>query len=99
MIQNYKSTEKPHNMKINKMKDWIVNNDSMSKTFTFRDFESAMPFMQKAASLISELNHHPEWSNCYNRVSVLLSTHDAGNVVTEKDHTLAALLDKVYAEF
>ena len=81
------------------MKNWIVNNASMSKTFTFRDFEAAMSFMQKAAPLITALNHHPEWSNCYNRVSVMLSTHDAGNVVTEKDHSLAALLDKVYAEF
>lgn len=79
------------------MKDWIVKNNSMTKTFEFKDFDTAMLFMQKAAPLISELNHHPEWSNCYNRLIVTLTTHDAGNVITEKDYSLAALLDNVFA--
>ena len=78
------------------MKDWITENNIMSKTYEFKDFDTAMSFMQKAAPLISELNHHPEWSNCYNRVFVMLTTHDAGNVITEKDHALADLLDNVY---
>lgn len=78
------------------MKDWIIKNNSMSKTYEFKDFDTAMLFMQKAAPLISALNHHPEWSNCYNRVFVLLTTHDAGNVITEKDHALADLLDNMY---
>lgn len=80
------------------MKDWIVNDESMSKTFEFKDFEAAMLFMQKATPSITALNHHPDWSNCYNKVHVSLTTHDAGNVITEKDHALAKILDEVYGE-
>jgi 4a-hydroxytetrahydrobiopterin dehydratase len=55
-----------------------------------------MQFMQNAAPFISETDHHPTWSNTYNRVHVIITTHDAGNQVTEKDHKLANYLDELY---
>jgi 4a-hydroxytetrahydrobiopterin dehydratase len=79
------------------MSDWKEENNAMRKTFLFKDFEAAMEFMQKASPLINTLDHHPDWSNCYNKVHVSLTTHDASNKITEKDHALAKLLDEVYA--
>ncbi len=81
------------------MSDWINNSSQLEKTFTFDTFESAMLFMQQAAVKIAELDHHPTWSNTYNRIHVLLSTHDAGNKVTDKDWTLAHVLDSLYLNF
>jgi len=74
-------------------------NNSLCKTFSFKDFDAAMQFMQKAAPLISALDHHPDWSNCYNKIIVKLTTHDSGNTITSKDHALAKLLDDVYVNF
>ncbi|MFN4913692.1 MAG: 4a-hydroxytetrahydrobiopterin dehydratase [Sphingomonadales bacterium] len=78
------------------MENWKEENNALYKTFVFASFEDAMAFMQSAATKISALNHHPEWSNVYNKITVRLTTHDAGNTVTEKDRKLAALLDKVF---
>jgi 4a-hydroxytetrahydrobiopterin dehydratase len=75
---------------------WTNENNALLKTFTFADFEAAMHFMQIAAKEIAIHNHHPEWSNVYNKVSVKLTTHDAGNSVTEKDEMLAVALDAIY---
>lgn len=77
---------------------WLRDNNALHKTYTFADFESAFHFMQVAAKLISELNHHPEWTNVYNKVIIKLTTHDAGNVVTEKDEKLAIKFDKIFEE-
>ena len=54
-----------------------------------------MEWMQKASIEIEKLNHHPEWTNVYNKVEVRLTTHDAGNIVTEKDWELARILDAI----
>ena len=78
------------------MSTWKEENQVLVKTFTFASFEEAMQFMQNATPFISETDHHPTWSNTYNRVEVKLTTHDAGNKVTEKDRKLAAYLDKLY---
>lgn len=75
---------------------WINENNALHKTYTFADFETAMHFMQIASKQISIHNHHPEWSNVYNKVSIKLTTHDAGNTITEKDEMLAVMLDEVY---
>ena len=80
------------------MENWTEENNALCKTFVFGTFEQAMLFMQSAAPHISQLNHHPEWQNVYNRVSVRLTTHDAGNTVTEKDRELAKILEDVKAE-
>ena len=79
------------------MSTWKEENQVLIKTFTFASFEEAMQFMQNAAPFISEMDHHPTWSNTYNRVEVKLTTHDAGNKVTEKDYNLSRILDKVYS--
>lgn len=78
------------------MENWKEENNALNKTYVFPTFEQAMAFMQLAATKISALNHHPEWCNVYNRVTVRLTTHDAGNTVTAKDRKLAALLDEVF---
>jgi len=78
------------------MSTWKEENQVLIKTFTFASFEEAMQFMQNATPFISETDHHPTWSNTYNRVEVKLTTHDAGNKVTAKDRKLAAYLDNLY---
>jgi 4a-hydroxytetrahydrobiopterin dehydratase len=78
------------------MANWINENNALHKTFTFADFESAMHFMQLAAKSIAIQNHHPEWTNVYNKVAVKLTTHDAANTITEKDEMLAVEFDKIY---
>ncbi|MFD3408846.1 4a-hydroxytetrahydrobiopterin dehydratase [Aquirufa sp. HETE-83D] len=80
------------------MIQWIEENQALEKTFTFPTFEDAMLFMQLATPLISKLDHHPTWSNTYNRVHVTLTTHDVGNVVTEKDRELAKIFDEIYSD-
>jgi len=72
---------------------WSGDIHGISRTYRFSDFNAAMAFMQAAASAIDASNHHPEWSNVYNRVNVTLRTHDAGDRVTELDVKLARLLD------
>lgn len=74
---------------------WIEENHSLKKTFKFKDFLEAFAFMTKVAILAEKMDHHPNWSNVYNRVVIELSTHDAGNIVTEKDRTLAEAIDKL----
>jgi 4a-hydroxytetrahydrobiopterin dehydratase len=78
---------------------WNKSDSSLTRTFEFKSFNDAISFMQDASVEIDQLNHHPEWSNVYNRVEVKLTTHDAGNKVTEKDHKLAAILDEVYCQY
>jgi 4a-hydroxytetrahydrobiopterin dehydratase len=78
------------------MSTWKEENQVLVKTFTFASFEEAMQFMQDATPFISQTDHHPTWSNTYNRVEVKLTTHDAGNKVTQKDHKLANYLDELY---
>ena len=77
------------------MTTWTEDNNALSKTYKFATFEAAMEWMSKASVIISEHDHHPTWTNTYNKVHVQLSTHDAGNVVTEKDRLLAEALDGV----
>ena len=74
-------------------------NNTLHKTFQFDTFRQAIDRMVYCADQIDENNHHPEWTNVYNRVEVQLRTHDAGNIVTEKDHQLAKLLDEKFETF
>jgi 4a-hydroxytetrahydrobiopterin dehydratase len=75
---------------------WKEENNTLSRTFEFKDFIAAFAFMTKVALLAEKANHHPNWSNVYNKVSISLNTHDAGNTVTEKDRKLAAAIDKIH---
>ena len=72
---------------------WKEEDNKLKKTFKFNDFVEAFGFMSQVAILAEKMNHHPNWSNVYNTVSFELNTHDAGDVVTEKDHKLAAAID------
>ena len=74
---------------------WNEIDNALVKEFTFKNFQEAFAFMTRVAFLAEELNHHPNWENVYNRVTIRLNTHDAGNVVTEVDRKLAAKIDEV----
>ena len=78
---------------------WNEDNNELKATFKFKDFAEAFAFMTQVAIHAEKQNHHPNWSNVWNTVEVALSTHDAGDVVTEKDHKLAATMDEIYAKF
>lgn len=66
--------------------------EAITRSFKFADFDTAFAFMTRVALSASKLDHHPEWSNVYNRVEVLLTTHDAGGV-TANDVELARVMD------
>jgi 4a-hydroxytetrahydrobiopterin dehydratase len=67
--------------------------------FIFTDFKQAFAFMAEVAFEAERLNHHPDWNNVWNTVRIKLNTHDAGNVVTELDHKLAASIERIYARY
>lgn len=77
------------------MYNWTEHNNKLQKTFKFNTFLQAIEWMGKASVEIDKLDHHPEWTNIYNKVHVVLCTHDAANTVTDKDRELAAILDKI----
>jgi 4a-hydroxytetrahydrobiopterin dehydratase len=79
--------------------NWKEENNRLSTEITFTDFKQAFAFMTAVALAAEQMNHHPEWSNVYNRVSIHLSTHDAGNTVTEKDRKLAEVISGIYRTF
>lgn len=72
---------------------WKEENNQLQKQFKFKDFSEAFSFMTRVAFLAEKMNHHPDWSNVYNTVSIRLNTHDAGGVITEKDRKLASAID------
>ncbi len=72
---------------------WKEENNRLYKKFQFADFLEAFAFMEKVAEQSEKMNHHPLWTNVYNTVEIWLSTHDAGDVVTQKDWDLAAAID------
>ena len=74
---------------------WTEKDNKLKADFQFDNFVDAFAFMTKVAIVSEKMNHHPNWSNVYNKVSIELTTHDAGNVVTERDHKLAKAIDKL----
>jgi 4a-hydroxytetrahydrobiopterin dehydratase len=74
---------------------WKEENNHLKKDFQFKNFIEAFGFMTQVAILAEKQNHHPFWTNVYNKVSIELSTHDAGDIITEKDHALAKAIDKL----
>lgn len=74
---------------------WDEQDDMLIKTFEFADFVQAFGFMTRVAIVAEKVNHHPTWSNTWNKVEIKLTTHDAGNKVTEKDRSLAQAIDKL----
>ncbi|MFN3315537.1 MAG: 4a-hydroxytetrahydrobiopterin dehydratase [Raineya sp.] len=78
---------------------WIETDNKLKRTFEFANFVEAFGFMTQVALLAEKMDHHPWWANVYNQVEISLTTHDAGNIVTEKDRALAQEIEKVYQIF
>lgn len=74
---------------------WQIIENKLVREFTFKDFTEAFAFMSKVAGLAEKMDHHPEWSNVYNRVLIKLCTHTAGDKITEKDEELASKIDEL----
>ncbi len=72
---------------------WTNENNKLYRRFQFADFSEAFAFMTRVAIEAEKMNHHPEWRNVWNTVDIWLNTHDAGDIVTEKDEELAKRID------
>ncbi|HTG55134.1 MAG TPA: 4a-hydroxytetrahydrobiopterin dehydratase [Niabella sp.] len=72
---------------------WQEEQNKLYRKFEFKNFSEAFGFMTRVAFAAEKMDHHPEWKNIYNTVEIWLSTHDAGDIVTEKDHKLAQKID------
>lgn len=77
---------------------WEEKDNALVAEFKFDDFVSAFAFMTAVAIRAEKANHHPEWSNVYNRVNIKLTTHDAGNTVTDKDRELSRVITELYGD-
>lgn len=75
--------------------DWVVDQHKLYRQFVFRDFVEAFGFMSRVALLAEAMNHHPEWSNVYNRVDIHLTSHDAGGI-SERDFSLAGRINRLF---
>lgn len=74
---------------------WKEEDSKLVQTFEFNDFQEAFAFMTRVAFLAEAQQHHPNWSNVYNKVQIELTTHDKGNTITEKDRKLAEAIDAI----
>ncbi|QCK13440.1 4a-hydroxytetrahydrobiopterin dehydratase [Mangrovivirga cuniculi] len=74
---------------------WKEQDNKLTRTFEFDDFVQAFGFMSSVALEAEKRQHHPNWSNVYNKVTIELTTHDEGNVITDKDRDLAEAIDKL----
>lgn len=78
---------------------WQEVDNQLKAKFVFKDFVQAFGFIAQVALIAERHNHHPWWANVYNQVEIALTTHDAGNIVTEKDRVLAQEIENVYQLF
>lgn len=78
---------------------WREEKNHLKATFKFKDFTEAFAFMTEVAFAAEKLGHHPNWTNVWNTVDFQLATHDAGNIVTDKDRALAEAIDGVYQKY
>ncbi len=75
----------------------VEGRDAIKKSFQFNDFNQAWGFMSRVAPVAEAMNHHPEWSNVYNRVDIVLTTHDCGGL-SERDVELARIIEELVAD-
>lgn len=80
--------------KLINLKDWKFINNSIEKNFVFKNFQEAITFMVRVGFICEVKNHHPEWTNVYNKLNIRLSTHDEGGV-TDKDFDLAGEIERI----
>jgi 4a-hydroxytetrahydrobiopterin dehydratase len=76
--------------------NWTEVNNKLEKSFQFKDFAEALVFINKISNICEMENHHPEINWIYNKIKLRLSTHDEGDIITEKDIKLANLIDEIY---
>ncbi|MGM0612535.1 MAG: 4a-hydroxytetrahydrobiopterin dehydratase [Bacteroidota bacterium] len=74
---------------------WKEQNNELVKSFEFKDFVEAFGFISRVALEAEKMQHHPNWCNVYNKVEIHLTSHDAGDVVTDKDRALAKKIDAI----
>ena len=89
-----KLTQEDIDEKLKSLPGWSVVNEKLHKEFLFDSFNQAFGFMTRAAMEIEKMNHHPEWFNVYNRITIELTTHDAGGI-TKNDVNLAKILNSL----
>jgi 4a-hydroxytetrahydrobiopterin dehydratase len=80
--------------KLEEIADWNISQQNLYRRFVFDNFVEAFGFMSRVALLAESMDHHPDWSNIYNRVDIYLTTHDAGGI-SERDFILAARINKL----
>ena len=78
---------------------WKQEDNKLKAVFKFKDFAEAFAFMAEVAFHAEKQNHHPNWSNVWNTVEIHLNTHDAGNIVTDRDHKLAKTIDTIFKKY
>src|SRR5690606_18588011 len=94
--ESRKNTTKKKRLKnINFTIMWKEENNQLYKKFEFKNFSEAFAFMTRVALEAEKMDHHPLWTNVYNKVEIWLNTHDAGDIVTEKDRKLSEKIDKL----
>jgi 4a-hydroxytetrahydrobiopterin dehydratase len=81
--------------RLRKLQGWELADDVIYKEFQFADFKEAFAFMTRVASAAEEMNHHPDWTNVYNKVQISLSSHDVGGLST-RDFNLATRIDELH---
>ena len=87
------------NQKINNLsKNWVIEDIFLKGSFVFKNFDDAFSFMKKVAIKCEGMNHHPKWTNVYNKIDVELYTHDSGGI-TEKDFELSSYMDAEFKNF
>jgi 4a-hydroxytetrahydrobiopterin dehydratase len=99
MQEDYRKLAKPElEQALKKLDGWQVSKGKLNRTLEFDDFAHAFAFMTRVAIEAEKLNHHPEWFNVYNRVTVDLVTHDIGNEISNYDVMLAEKISEIYEE-
>ena len=87
------------NQKINNLsKNWVIEDIFLKGSFIFKNFDDAFSFMKKVAIKCEDMNHHPKWTNVYNKIDIELYTHDSGGI-TEKDFELSSYMDSIFQKF
>jgi 4a-hydroxytetrahydrobiopterin dehydratase len=100
MQEDYRKLSKQELEKsLSELKDWKVVNGKLNRTLNFEDFAQAFSFMTRIAIEAEKLNHHPEWLNVYNRLTIDLVTHDIGNEISNYDVILAKKISEIFESF
>jgi 4a-hydroxytetrahydrobiopterin dehydratase len=93
-MENGKLKKKEVDQRLEALPQWQRKDGQLRRDFVFADFSQAFGFMARVALAAEAMGHHPDWSNVWNKVSIALSTHDAGGI-TDKDFELAAKIDRI----